>query len=289
VNSVQSCVARYSVTGKVIVLVRAGFDRQCRALKLPPERIEPFLTAALAHECVHALDDARFDLGKLLRSTSDDEALRAVNMVMEGRGTYFGAHVAARLRVPASIRNRLPAGDEPEGEHEWLLSLTARHGRDFVIDLVRRGGLPLADRALKEPPTVTHLVCQPGRWPDARPSDLSRSNHEALAKFGAPRPATRMSELLLRVRYTCLHGSETARRLFAGYRDGSQVVVGKANVAVLEFADTASAKGYAEKSREEPRTQVIWSKGDRVVIRVSGPDSVEVMERLEASVRLTQR
>jgi len=289
VNSVQSCVARYSVTGKTIVLVRAGFDRQCRALSIPREQIEAFLTFALAHECVHALDDARFDLGKLFRESADEEALRAVNMVVEGRGTHFGDLVAARLRVPPEIRAHVPGGAAPSGEHEWLLALSTRFGRAFVADLLKRGGRNLADRALREPPAVTHLVCQPGRWPDARRSKLTRANQKALTAFGAPATATRMSELLLRVRYTCLHGPATARTLFGGYRDGVQVVVGTSNVAVLEFADAAGARRYAERSRRERMTLVRWREGDRAVLRVSGKDSAEVMARLRKAAKIRLR
>jgi hypothetical protein len=61
-TSVRSCLARYSFGTKNIVVVREGFDVQCASLKVTGARATHLLRVSLAHECVHALDDARFNL-----------------------------------------------------------------------------------------------------------------------------------------------------------------------------------------------------------------------------------
>jgi hypothetical protein len=281
-SSIRSCVARYSLTAKTILLVRSGFDRQCKALGLAagvnefgPRRM--LLRAALAHEAVHALDDQRFDLLRLYRSTPDQEAMRALAMVTEGRAVLFGRNASREVGVPNEIRNRLPGGESPRDLREIGLHLTYAHGLRFVEHQVARGGLALADRALREPPRSTHLVCQPDRWPatklDSRPAAVMR-------RLGIAEKSQALSELRLRARYASMDGLAAGEALFADYRGGRQAVVGKANFAVLAFESEAAAKAYAERSERE----AVVHRAGTLVLRAAGEGSKEVIARVTAAL-----
>jgi hypothetical protein len=276
--SVQSCVARYSITGKAIILVRSGFDRQRKALGLDEAQASVLLTAALAHECVHALDDRRFDLLKLFRGTADEEALRAVNLVTEGRAVFFGRKVAATLGVPEKTRNRLPGGEKPEGVREWTLHLTYATGLDFVERLVERGGIALADRAMRVPPVLTHFVCQPDRWPDGKidPRPLA-----LLTKAGLADKAKPLSEIQLRTRYASLMDGPAARVLIDPYRGGLQIVVDGSNLAILAFADEEGATRYAAR----PGKDVVVRREGTLVIRAAGPTAAKVISLVTSATR----
>lgn len=273
--SIRSCVARYSATLRSIVLVRFGFDGQAEALGLSGEGARHLLVTALAHECVHALDDERFHLAKRRAGAADREASRALAMVIEGRAVRFGRAVAAEAGVPEKIREIVPGGEEPEGEHEVFLNLTYRLGARFVDALVERGGVELADRALAAPPGLTHFVCQPDRWPDG---EVDPRPGEVLAAAWPDAECAPLSELELRARYTVLDGEEAAERLFAGYRGGARALVLDTNAAVLAFATEEDAERFLVRSRRD----VPAVRAGTLVVRAAGARPQEVVDRLAA-------
>ncbi len=271
--SVKSCVARYSPLRKAILLVRSGFARQAGAAGFAGEGAGSLLLSALAHEGVHALDDQRFDLGRLYLDAPDREALRAVSMVTEGRATLFGGRVAERLAVPKEIRDRRPGGDEPAGAREAFLRLTYEGGAEFVAALLARGGATLADRALADPPRLTHHLFHPERWPDGGHDE--RPAAALAAVFPAAKPEI-LSELELRARYADLDGLEAARGLFAGYRGGAQVIVEETNVAALAFDTEEAAERFLVRSRRE----VPAVRQGPLVLRAAGPAAAGLVDRL---------
>jgi len=276
-TSVGSCLARYSFGTKNVVVVRDGFDAQCAALKATGERATQLLAVSLAHECVHALDDARFDLAKLYRGAADDEALRAVAMVAEGRAVHFGRIAAAETGAPQDLVDLLPAGPAPKGEREWHANLTYRLGARFVGELVKRGGIKLADEAIASPPTSTWSVCVASRWPDGKP-DARPS--QILARAGLGDAAKALSELQLRERYAAMKGFDVCEKLFEKHVGGAQAFADGTNSAVLAFADEESAKRFEELSREEAPTR---RKG-AIVVRALGASQDAVVEKLAAAV-----
>lgn len=272
-NAARSCVARYSVSAKTIVLVRSGFERQRAGLDVPAGRL---LLASLCHEAVHALDDERFDLAKLYREARDDEALRARAMLVEGRATHFGRTAASHLGVPPGDDALfLPGGREVKGEREWMLRMTYALGERFVAER----GVEAADRAVASPPDLTWHLCEPSRWPDARPDPRPFEVFEAAGLAAGARP---ISDLQLRVRYTALDGAGEAEALLAGYRGGAQVFDGTTNAAVLAFADEPSAAEF------EKRLLAAASPVQRVgtiVLRAEGADATGVLGKLGAAAR----
>jgi hypothetical protein len=272
-GSARSCIARYSPSRKAVLIVRTSFETQAASLGVAPEEREMLLLSVLSHEAVHALDDRRFDLAARYSGAADREALRAVSLVIEGRALHFGRAAAERLSVPEKIRGILPGGTSPEGERELFLNLSYRAGAEFIAALVRRGGRELADRALREPPLLTHHLFHPERWPaeaaDARPGEMLR----AAFPESAPQP---LSELELRVRYGDLDGLPAAEALFADYRGGAQALVEGTNVAVLAFADEAAAERFLRRSLRD----VPAERRGTLVLRAAGPSAAALVNHL---------
>jgi hypothetical protein len=275
--SVRSCLARYSFDTRNVIVVREGFDRQCAALKVEGDRRAQLLLVTLAHECVHALDDARFGLAKLYRGVADDEALRAVAMTAEGRAVHFGRIAAAEAGAPRDLVELLPGGETPKGAEAWHANLTYRLGARFIAALVERGGTALADKALASPPALTWSVCAPSRWPDGaadpRPAKV-------LARAGLADATKPLSELQLLERYADLSGLDAAERLFAAHAGGSVALDGGTNCAVLAFADEDAAKRFEEVSRAECPT----ARRGTLVARALGGAQDAVLERLAAAL-----
>jgi len=265
--SVDSCVARYSTTLRAIVLVRAAFDRQARRIRVDRAAL---LEAALAHEAVHALDDARFDLDKLSAAATDREAGRALAMVVEGRAVHLGGRVAAARDLPAAVRDLVPEGEGVRGE---FLRLTYEGGARFVAALVARGGIDLADRALRSPPEATHLVLQPDRWPDGQADPRP---DRILGKASPAAERKPLSELGLRARYGATDGRDAAARLFSDYRGGAQAVVGGTNAVVLAFASEEGAERYRKRAERDAPGRRFGT----VVVRAAGAAPEETLVRL---------
>jgi hypothetical protein len=275
-TSVRSCLARYSFGTRNVVVVREGFDTQCKALGVEGDRARQLLRVSLAHECVHALDDARFSLSTLYRGAADDEALRAVAMVAEGRAVHFGRIAALAAGAPKDLAELLPGGAQPRGERDWQAHLTYRLGARFVAALVERGGNALADKAIESPPVSTWPVCQPARWPDGRPDERARG---VLARAGLADAIKPLSELQLVVRYASMHGLETAEKLLDRHLGGAQALVEGTNSAVLAFADEDAAKRFAEVSVTECPT----ARRGTLVLRALGTTQEAALETLAAA------
>jgi hypothetical protein len=276
-GSVQSAVARYSVTLKSLVVVPGRVEAQAAAQGLTGEAAAEFLLAAVAHEAVHALDDQRFDLAKLYRSAKDREALRAVAMVIEGRAVHFGAVVAKELGVRPEIRGILPGGKNPRGRRAWTFRLTYAQGARFTAALLARGGRELADRAMREPPKLTSYLFHPEHWPEQVP-DLRPEGVLMKAFLNAdPEP---LSELELMARYADLDGPEAAAKLIAGLTGGAQWLWKGTNLTALAFDSEEAAERYLARSlREVPAAR----KGT-LLIRAAGPAAEEAMVHLRKAL-----
>jgi hypothetical protein len=277
IGSLRSCLARYSFSTRKIVVVRSGFDAQCAAMKATGDRAVELLRVSLAHECVHALDDARFDLSKIYRSAADDEAVRAIAMIAEGRAVHFGRIAAAEAGAPPDLVDLLPGGPTPKTEREWHVHLTYRLGARFVGDLAARGGLGLAEKALREPPGTTWSICVPSRRPEGPPDERPAA---VLARAEPAATARTLSDLQLRERYAALLGLEAAEKLLEPVRGGAQALVDGTNSAVLAFADESAAKRFEELSRDEAPTV----RRGTLVARALGVGQEAALARLTAAL-----
>ena len=275
--SVRSCLARYSFDTRNVIVVREGFDQQCAALKVEGDRRMQLMLVTLAHECVHALDDARFGLAKLYRGVADDEALRAVAMTAEGRAVHYGRIAATAAGAPKDLVDLLPGGETPRGPEAWHANLTYRLGARFIDALVARGGNALADKAIVKPAALTWSICSPSRWPDGRTDPRPA---KVLARAGLGDAAKPLSELQLLERYADMSGLDAAEKLFAAHAGGAVALDGGTNCAVLAFADEDAAKRFEDVSRAECPT----ARRGTLVARALGGAQDAVIERLTAAL-----
>lgn len=279
--SVQSSVARYSVSRKCLVLVAKSVKSQLAAHGLTGDAAKEFVKSAIAHETVHALDDQVFDLAARYGGAADREALRAVSMVIEGRAVHFGTAVAKELGVRPEIREMLPGGKKPADRRAWTFRLTYEQGAKFTAALMERGGLALLAKAMREPPVLTSFLFHPERWPDE--SADSRPARVFLKAFpdAAPEP---LSELELRARYVDLDGPAAAEELLSGFTGGSQWLYRGTNLAVLAFSSEEAAERYLVRSEKE----VPAARSGTLLVRAAGPaaeEAVGLLGKAMASLR----
>jgi hypothetical protein len=219
--SARSIVARYSQTRRRVFVAVENVLPQMEAAGLPRDgaTVRAFLTTALAHEMVHAADDASPGIEALFAAAPDAEAVRALGMVIEGRAVHFARRAAARLGLPRSVAEVLPGGRGPLDERKARFLLTYREGAAFIAALEERGGLALAARALRDPPRLTATVFHPARYgeageapgPDLVPGLVAAGFEGAAAA----------SELDLRARWIPRVGEESVARAFAGFLSGA--------------------------------------------------------------------
>jgi hypothetical protein len=242
------------------------------------------LRAVLAHECVHALDDARFDLAKVYREAADEEAVRARAMIVEGRAVAFGRRAARALQLPDDVVSLLPGGKEPSSTPAFVARLTYELGARCVERALSTGGTRAADDLLRRPPATTHRVCrEPARTTGGEaPADDGDAQARAVLGEAGLENASVLSELELRARYAALHDRERSDALFAAFRGGAQAVADGVNHAVLVFHDEASAKAFAAISADEAPTERVGA----VVVRAAGEDADN---RITGLVEATRR
>ncbi len=298
--SASSIVARYSAARRRVFLAKENIVPQMEAAGIPADGsgVRAFLTVALAHEMVHAIDDASFGLADLFRSAPDAEAIRALGMVVEGRAVHYARRVARRLGLPATVEAVLPGGKGPPDERRAKYLLTYREGAAFIAALEERGGASLAARPLRDPPRYTCTVLHPGRYgPDGEQPVPDLVPGLVTAGFAGSAAA---SELDLRSRWLPHLGEEAVAKAFAGFVAGAGLPRRDGSVGVSLHETAAHAAGYAgvlrslfgmdgsaEEGTKDGLAVVVLVK-DRVVANAVGPDAAAARrdaERALASVK----
>src|SRR5688572_5351022 len=133
-SSSVSVIARFSAARRRIFIAPENLLPQMEAAGLPtdPATARDFAAAVLAHEMVHAADDAATGLAALFRDAPDAEAVRALGMVLEGRAVHFARRAAARLGLRPEAAAVLPGGRGPLDERRARFLLTYREGAAFI-------------------------------------------------------------------------------------------------------------------------------------------------------------
>jgi hypothetical protein len=273
--SARSVVARYSAARRRVLFAPENLRPQVRAAGLPEDAatVRGFTLLALAHEMVHAADDAAHGLGARMRAPPDAEALRALGMVAEGRAVHYAREAAAELGIAPGVAAVLPGGRGPPDERRARFHLAYGGGAAFVADLESRGGRDLAERALRDPPRRTSTVFHPRRYgPSGEEAAPDAAAALRAAGFG---DAAAASELDLRARWIPRLGGEAVARAFRGFLAGAGVhrPDGGASVSLHEGPEDAAAYaaalraiyGLGEREEEGER------EGLRVCVLVRGP------------------
>jgi hypothetical protein len=158
---------------------------------LHPEVARELLEPAIVHELDHALEDARFDFGKLARGTDDVDSELALRFLIEGEASYVATVarlagkgvpreaadmlVAARGELSREQRiERIESAAAALGEGTDALLAAGRdarraplfsydrlvlpytRGAALVARVRRAGGWEAVDRLYRQPPRSTH-------------------------------------------------------------------------------------------------------------------------------------
>jgi hypothetical protein len=162
-------------------LVAAYYDAKHDRIVAPVDGAgaTPDKLGTFAHELQHALQQRHFDITRLQKSATDDDAKLALSALIEGdaqvtMGAYLGAthgiptsralrritDLTAGVRVHHGVRGaRIAGSDSPQ-----LLTFPYDDGMRFVADLYRAGGFELVNRAYERPPTATMHILHPERY-----------------------------------------------------------------------------------------------------------------------------
>ena len=211
--------------------------------------------SVVAHEVVHALQDAHFQLtrGPFAPRPRDRDGELAAVALIEGDATEVQSRYVATLspldllselgRTLGSIPKGESAGEVPYVQRELIYPYTA--GQKFVRALRARGGQRLLDRAFRNPPRTTAAVLDPARYlagdPPPQPVALPAGTFSFTTTFGA-------EDLV------ALTGRERLARSWLGGRVG----VGPRGLD-LRLATRGAALG-----RRGPRAGAAARRGDRL-------------------------
>lgn len=198
----------------------------------------PFLERVIAvHEYTHALQDQHFDLATYLGELEDagnDDWVLARAALVEGDATYImNLYTQEEVnRDPigtllATLSGTLSSTDIPAGTPNILaqeLLFPYLQGQEFVMALVREGGLERVNEAFSTPPTSTMHILHPQKYLQGQePVDVALADISGahagwqLAKAGV------MGEFYLR-EYLKTQASLLATSAAAGWAgDGYQV------------------------------------------------------------------
>lgn len=264
--SSRSVMARYSPPRRRILVTMENLPSQARAAGLPGDRttLRELATLVLAHEMVHAADDAVHDLGALFHAVPDAESLRALGMVAEGRAVHYARRAGVDLGLREEVLGVLPGGHGEPDERRARFLLTYREGAAFIAALEARGGAALAERALDRPPRSTSTVFHPERFEasgEIPPPDLLPSLRAAGFEGGEA------SELDLRARWLPLLGEEGVARAFAGFRAGVGMHRDGGGVSLSLHETPEAAAAYADALRrvQAPLLDALRASGRAVV------------------------
>ena len=146
------------------------------------DTLTPTARLTLAHELTHALEDQRFDLGRLdtISARCRDEAYEAALGLVEGSANYHGVLAALGTGQDFDFdllaeAQRAAVTDPPEGVPQFVNELQTWpyiEGPVFVQALADRGGEAAVDEAFRELPTTTEQIIHPETYPAELPREL---------------------------------------------------------------------------------------------------------------------
>jgi len=166
----ESVVGLYSPPDKTLWIVQQG--------TAPPdvESLSREVKSTLAHELVHAAQDAAFDLERL-SGGGDLDATLALSCLIEGdavthQGLYAAKYLAATETAPRSnLLAGFAADIPPSLNREFFFPYTTCV--EWVRSIRETGGTAAIDALFRNPPKSTALVLHPERGPGWQPDAVS--------------------------------------------------------------------------------------------------------------------
>jgi hypothetical protein len=142
----------------------------------------PYQRMTLSHELTHALDDQRFDLGRLdvLQNSCRDEALFAFSALAEGDAVETSVRWAQQFLTPEEIQQLLqeqatfpppPPSVPPFVRNLFIFPYP--NGQRFVRALLARGGQAAVNSAFRRLPASTEQILHPEKYPNDPPTAVA--------------------------------------------------------------------------------------------------------------------
>lgn len=184
----RGAYAKYSWADARFLAALDTWREQVRLLELPELAEDAALRAVMVHELCHAYDDRRFGFAKRLVEADSQEAVMAINAVIEGSAQLQTRRICgqngwtAGFEVMRDAVGRLPKSVLEQGEAMALLvrSMVASatfayyDGEDFVAAVVAADSEGGHERVFREPPREQELILNPAWYldPSKRPAVL---------------------------------------------------------------------------------------------------------------------
>jgi hypothetical protein len=128
--------------------------------------------STLAHELTHALDEQTFGEATAALHAPVADASDAERSVREGSGVLTQLLYGRRFQGERGlIETKLLPPTAPPGSSRlerlasFELGFVYSRGAGFLLELYRRGGMDLVNRAIRKPPVTTASILDPSRWP----------------------------------------------------------------------------------------------------------------------------
>lgn len=266
-------VGKYGFLDKRLYVISEGVSLALQGLGFPDELAREVLEVVLAHELAHALQDQHNDLGRLVGSRPDGDAIMAANCMVEGHAVWVHEQVGRRLghhhavRAVATIQGYDPdEAESPLDPRRLFTSYVYGRGRAFVDWHARDGGTERLWELLSRPPASTAMILQPGTYTPEVQAPVSKAVRKAsrrvVEQLGDPAwpfREERLGDFDLREQLADRIGNvtladqvEAAWQSRAARRDAME----GAEVRVLRFRSPEAARTYVDHMGRRARLQL---------------------------------
>lgn len=143
------------------------YDPRTKTLAVRGQATDIFVKRTIVHELTHALQDQRFDLGRI--PPGDDDIGLAARSVVEGDARRIENGWVATLSPPEQDllerQTRARGFEAFPGDHYFgYVNFPYANGSRFVDELQARGGQALIDQAFHRFPTSSKQILAAGEW-----------------------------------------------------------------------------------------------------------------------------
>lgn len=188
----QNAMAKYTWTTKELLVSAKVWRRQATMMKRPTLTSDESLRAVLVHEVVHALDDARYDIGKVMAGRRTVDEMQGFNGVFEGHAQLLARRICEKRGWKSGFDVfTANIGGVPEGAEslaaaqldvlraQGALAAAPYVAGESFMAAVETSGAESVARAFREPPDNPDLLYRPDWWLD--PAKRPKSKFAAQA------------------------------------------------------------------------------------------------------------
>jgi hypothetical protein len=262
-NLAESFVGKYGFLDGNLYVLPGGVDGALATQGLDPSLARDVMELVIAHELTHALQDQQADLAHVVELRDENDAIMAVNCLVEGQAVWVQEQVGALLGLDGAVAavarilgyepGHPQIADDPE---RFYTSYVYGQGRNFVAWEAARGGSEAVWAVLADPPGASSMIVHPETYVPGPPRVAPERIGAALRR-GRDRlvePAWRADEEILGdydVRKRLIHSdapSELADRVVSAWsaRGVPSGGFAGAELELIHFDSPADAVSYVE-------------------------------------------